>query len=189
MRVISERSAAGFTGLLMTGTSISSAAARTSLERSAVTRIAAVSAPKAALQLADRVEPVLAVEMIVGKHDIGRRQGGAMRLDRARAGERPHTAAPALEQQAHAVEDARVVVDAEHGQTVERNAGAHFRLRLDHLRRLGRVGHRQDQREARALALVGGRCGFPASARARSCRRSTGRARGRALRARLRRAA
>ena len=43
-RVIIERSAAGLTGLLITATSIASAAARTSFERSAVTRIAGTSA-------------------------------------------------------------------------------------------------------------------------------------------------
>ena len=70
IRVIIERSTAGFSGLLITGTSIRSAAARTSFDRSAVIRMAGVSAPWHAPVLPDEVDARLAVEVVVGKHDV-----------------------------------------------------------------------------------------------------------------------
>ncbi len=101
-------------------------------------------------QFGDRVKAGLAVEMIVGKHDVGSTHAGPLEIPRA--GKRVDAAAPAFEQQPHAVEDTGVVVDAEHAEPGKRSSSADRRLGLDLAPRLLHCRDRQDDGKARAFA-------------------------------------
>ena len=126
-RVIRARSTAGLTGLLTTVTSRPSAAARTSCVRSAVMRIAGTVAPKLA-QLADDIEAGFPVEVVVRQHQVGAR--APCRIHARRACRGLDAATPAHEQQAHAFEDAGVIVDAQHREPLERRGSGRSWPRL-----------------------------------------------------------
>ena len=96
------------------------ASSRTAGERSAVIRIAGRSAPKRRRSAAIASMPLPLVEMIVDQQAVRRAlaslDGGERRLQIRRL---EHLAAPAAQQRLHAVENRRLVVDAQHGDAGE----------------------------------------------------------------------
>ena len=111
--VSSARSAAGLTGLLSSWMPCARASSRTCGLRSAVIRMAGRSAPKRRRSVGDGVDAVAVVEVVVDQEAVER--GRRRRYDAIAVVEigRDHAAAPAGEQRLHAVEDRRVVVDAQ----------------------------------------------------------------------------
>ena len=71
-------------------------------------------------QPGDRIEAGLAVQMIVGENDFGSGLAGRLVVDRTHSRIGRDIAAPALEQKAHPLQDALVVVDAGDVQAVQR---------------------------------------------------------------------
>ena len=76
-----------------------------------------------AAQLVDRLDAVAAVEVVVDQEPVRRHLGFRNDRDRARkVGCLEHAAAPTVEQRLHAVEDGKIVVDAQHRDARKRDA-------------------------------------------------------------------
>ena len=106
----------------MTMTSSRAASSRTSGLRSAVARIAGDASAEVLAERSHRGDPVARIEMVVGDDDVGRaefRERGP-RLGEA-VGGRNH-AAPSPQENAHALQHARLIVDGQNFEPVERFA-------------------------------------------------------------------